>query len=90
MNITNFARAGITTTVRISPEFYRLCKEHHIKFSEAMRVGISVLLAEKGVMEYDNTLNIVRRADELKRKAAGYAQEAATLRNSSPDENNAS
>ena len=49
------------TTVKISPEMMRLCKENYIKISEATRVGISMLLAEKGIKEYDNRLNIYRK-----------------------------
>ena len=51
----------MTTSVQISPEFFKLCKENNIKFVEAMRTGISILLAEKGVRDYDNKLTIYRR-----------------------------
>jgi len=51
----------VQTSVLISQEFYKLCKEHHIKFSEAMRVGVGVLLAERGVKEYDGNLNFFRK-----------------------------
>ena len=74
-----YAKANVMTSVRISPEFYELCKKHRIQFSEAIRVGISVILAERGVREYDNNLNIVRRCNELKIKAAQFAQKAADL-----------
>lgn len=72
---------SIQTSVRVSPEFHQLCYEHHIRFSEALKVGISILLAEKGIIEYDNKLNITRRCQELKAKAAMYAQKAADLEN---------
>ena len=72
------------TSVRISPEFYQLCKQHHIKFSEAIRVGIAMILAEKGVKDYDNSLTLVRRCNELQRKAGEYAQKAANLENETP------
>ena len=55
------AQPMIRTTILISPEFYKLCKENFIKFSDAMRVGISICLAEKGVKEYDNKLNVYRK-----------------------------
>ncbi len=45
----------------MSPEFHRLCREYRIKFSDAMRAGVSLLLAEKGAMEYNNNLNISRQ-----------------------------
>lgn len=59
----------ITTAVRISPEFHKLCYEENISFSEAMRVGIAIMLAEKGIREYDNNLNIVRRMNLFRQKA---------------------
>ena len=76
-----FATASIKTSVNISPEFHKLCREHRIRFSEAMKVGISILLAERGLVEYDNKLNIVRRVEELKKKAGEYAQKASDLEN---------
>ena len=76
-----FAKPWVRTSVKISPEFYELCQKHRIKFSEAIRVGISILLAERGEREYDNSLNIVRRVSELKIKAAEYALKAANLEN---------
>jgi len=75
------AKSLIRTSVNISPEFYKLAKENYIMFSEAMRVGIAILLAEKGIAPYDNRLNIVRRAAEYKIKAAEYAQKAADIGN---------
>lgn len=73
------AKPWIMTSVKLSPEFYNLSKEHHVSFTEAMRVGISIILAERGIGEYDNSLNIVKRIKELKVKAAQYAQQAADL-----------
>ena len=69
------------TSVLVSPKFYKLCKEHGIQFSEALRVGISILLAEKGITEYDNKLNLVRMFTEMQKKAGEYAQKAANLEN---------
>ncbi len=69
----------IQTTVLISPEFNDLRKKHQITLSEALRVGISIILAERGEIEYDNKLNITKRCAELKIKAAKYAQAAANM-----------
>jgi len=77
----NYAKPWIRTSVNVSPEFYQLCKKHQIKFSTAMRIGISICLAEMGVIEYDNNLNITRRCQELKLKASHYAQKASDLEN---------
>lgn len=51
----------ILTSIKLTPEFYKLAKQHSIKFTEAIRVGLSIMLAEKGVIEYDNNLNISRK-----------------------------
>lgn len=70
----------IRTSVLISNEFYHLCKIHHIKFSEALRVGISLLLAEMNLKEYDNNLNISRRLLLLNRKFEETAKELAEVK----------
>ena len=62
------AKPMVRTTVTISPEYYEQCKKYRIKFSDAMRAGISLLLAEKGVIGYDNKLNIMRKIDILRAK----------------------
>lgn len=66
MEQTNFPKmrrsfGQVQTSVLVSQEFYKLCKDHHIKFSEAIRVGIGVILAERGVREYDGQLNFFRK-----------------------------
>ena len=64
----------ITTSITISPEFFALCREHNISFTEAARVGISLMLAERGVKDYDNSLNLTRKVnvirEELEKKSA--------------------
>jgi hypothetical protein len=71
----------VTTSVRVSPEFHSLCLKNCISFSEAMKRGIALMLAERGVMDYDNNLNIVRLVAQYKKTAAEYAQKAADLEN---------
>ena len=51
----------IRTSVLLSPEFYNLCKDNRIQFSEAIRVGISIMLSERGITDYDNKLNLYRK-----------------------------
>jgi len=51
----------VQTSVLVSQEFYKLCKEQKIKFSEALRVGIALILAERGIREYDSSLNLMRK-----------------------------
>ena len=76
-----FATPSIKTSVNVSPEFHELCLKHRIRFSEAMRIGISIMLAERGVVEYDNRLNLVRLYKEAKVKAREWAEKAADLEN---------
>lgn len=56
----------IRTSVNVTPEFHELCKIHRIKFSDALRVGISIILAERGVKDYDNNLSLFRRMSFFK------------------------
>lgn len=74
------ANPMIRTSVLISPEFYKLSKDVHIKFSEAMKVGISLLLAERGIKEYDNNLNIFRKMQILNQKLSETSQELYNLK----------
>ena len=48
-------------TISVSEEFSHLAKEHGLSWSEAARVGMSLALAEKGVREYDNNINVIRK-----------------------------
>ena len=73
----------IQTSVLISREFYDLCKNNGIKFTEALRVGISLMLAEKGVSEYDNRLNVYRRMMFFKLELEKISQQFEELKNKS-------
>ena len=72
--MTYRAKPAIMTSVKISPEFYEACKKLNIKFSEAMRVGISLLLAERGIQDYDNNLNLVRQRTLAQEKLREVSQ----------------
>ena len=72
--------AMITTSVRISPEFHELCVKNFISFSDAMRIGISLILAERGIGEYNNDLNIVRQKQLLADKLVKYAEKYGKLK----------
>lgn len=65
----------VQTSVLVSQEFYKLCKEHNIKFSEALRVGIGILLAERGLREYDSNLNITRKISVINNHLSKTSQE---------------
>jgi len=60
-----YARPWIRTSVLISPEFYDLAKKYHIKFGEALRMGLSIKFADLGIKDYDNNLNLFRRLQSV-------------------------
>lgn len=70
----------VTTSVTISPEFFELCRDNSISFSEAIRVGISLILAEKGIRDYDNSLNVTRRIVLLQEKLTKTMEELEDLK----------
>ena len=65
MSIRDKSKNKIRTSLSISPEFYKLAIENNIKFSEAISVGISMILAEKGYSKYDNRINRLRKLKYL-------------------------
>ena len=69
----------VTTSVMISEEFYKQCKQYNIKFVDAMRTGISILLAEKGEIDYDNQLNIWRKMQYFRQQAEQSLQKINDL-----------
>lgn len=85
-----FAQPWVRTSVNLSPEFHKLCREHRIKFSDAIRVGISITLAERGVKEYDNNLNIMRRITKLKNKLEEVSQKYHELKENTTSTKNSS
>ena len=69
----------IRTSVLVSPEFYALAKLHHVQFSEALRVGMGILFAERGLADYDNRLTLVRRLSLLREKLEETSQKLEEL-----------
>jgi hypothetical protein len=55
--------------ISVSSEFEVLGRTHKISWSEAARVGMGVLLAEKGIQQYDNNLNLNRKMLFFKKEA---------------------
>lgn len=51
----------IIKSISVSEEFEQLAKEHKISWTEAARVGMSTILLEKGLIEFDNRLNRLRK-----------------------------
>ena len=74
------AKPMIRTSVLISPEFYELSRKYGIKFSEALRTGISLILAERGFSEYDNKLNLMRKMDLVRSQLEAKSIELEKLK----------
>ena len=56
-------------TISISEEFKKMAEDYQISWTEAARVGMGVILAEKGIREYNSSLNIVRKMNIFRVKA---------------------
>ena len=74
---------AIIQSISVSPEMDKLQKEHKISKSEAYRVGLAILLAEAGVKEYDNRLNIVRRMHFFRQRAEDLTKKYVDQENES-------
>jgi len=61
--ISNMA---VIKTISVSPDFEELRKQNGLSWSEAARVGMSLLLAERNVKDYDNNLNLYRKMQFFK------------------------
>ena len=70
----------ITTSVTLSPEFFNLAKTHRVGFTEATRIGLALIFAERGITEYDNKLNIYRRMKVYQQKVEELVAEMEELK----------
>ena len=73
----------ITTSVTLSPEFFKLAKEQNISFTESLRVGLSIIFAEKGIKDYDNNLNLYRKMTLFQKKCEELSKELEQIKNKS-------
>jgi hypothetical protein len=76
-----FTPAWILTSVKISPELHNKARIHHILISEASRVGISMMLADIGEMDYDNNLPLIKKIELLRQKLEATSKELDFLKN---------
>jgi hypothetical protein len=65
--------------ISVSAEFDQLARENSISWSEAARVGMSMMLADIGVVEYDNQLNLKRKMDKFREIAEMANQKLAEI-----------
>jgi|TARA_R110000751_G_scaffold158095_4_gene263618 predicted DNA-binding protein YlxM (UPF0122 family) len=73
----------MTTTkcISVSEEFSKLAKDNHISWSEASKIGMSIMLAELGVKDYDNKLNLVRKMQTFKEMAENLSERMEKIEN---------
>lgn len=45
----------VVTSVRLSTPFHDLAKDNNVSLSEALRIGISVILADRGITPYNSS-----------------------------------
>jgi len=64
----------ITKCISISREFEDLADKHRLSWSEAARIGMSILLADRGITEYDNKLNLYRKMQIFQKTAEDALQ----------------
>jgi hypothetical protein len=53
-------------SISVSRELSELASQNKLSWSEAARVGMALLLAELGIQEYDNNLNLYRKMQFFK------------------------
>ena len=70
---------SIMVSSSVSPHLYELHKKYNIKWSEVLRVGMAVILAERGLAQYDNNLNLFRRMQVLRKELEETSQKYVML-----------
>jgi hypothetical protein len=66
---------GLTKCIYASSRFEELSKKHNISWTEAARVGMAVMLSEKGEDVYENELNERRKREFKKNKIRNLEEE---------------
>ena len=66
-----------TKCISVSEEFSRLAQEHKCSWSEAARIGMSIIFAEREIREYDNNLNLYRKMTLFRKQAEEALQKLA-------------
>ncbi len=64
----NRSEGNITISTTLSRELWDLAREKEIKWSEALRRGISIMLSDDDVVMYQTPLQMKRRLEEMSRK----------------------
>jgi hypothetical protein len=66
-------------SISVSKEFADLAREFKLSWSEAARIGISIMLGDLGVSNYDNNINLFRKMRHFQRIAEEASQRLADL-----------
>lgn len=67
-------------SISVSRPYADLARQYHISWSEAARVGFSLILAEMGIEGYDNKLNIHRKMMQFQKLAEDSMNELNELK----------
>jgi hypothetical protein len=68
-------------SISVTNEFEKLAFDNRISWTEAARVGMSILLADKGIKDYDTNLGLYRKMKLFQDEATRRSQEAEALLN---------
>ena len=66
-------------SISVSREFADLAREYKVSWTEAARIGMSIMLSDMGLVEYDNKLNLVRKMKKFQEIAEFANQKLADL-----------
>ena len=69
-----------TISTTVSDEFFQLAQENNIMWSEALRVGISIIAGDRGLAEYQNNTQLYRKMTEYKRLAEDALKKLSSLK----------
>jgi hypothetical protein len=75
MNNKNNTYGYHMTSMKVSLQNKALAEQYKIKYSHAFRVGLGILLAERGVQEYDGNLNFMRKMGRISAVLSQKCQE---------------
>ena len=78
--LINYITMGIIKTISLTREQDRMAQEHNLSWTEAARIGMGILLADKGIAEYSGDLNIARKMNIFRLKAEEATQDLNALK----------
>ena len=67
-------------SISVSQDLEILRVQHHLSWSEAARVGMAVLLADREIIPYNNDLNLKRKFDKVLLELSKVSKEYYNLK----------